>query len=36
MNRLLEEAAELYHRHVVAALFHIVEDRGFHSQWQAE
>jgi len=34
LNQLLEEAGNKYDRHVVAALFHVAENRNHWSQWQ--
>jgi PAS domain S-box-containing protein len=36
LNQLLEEAGNKYDRHVVAALFHVDENRSHWAQWQDE
>jgi len=36
LNQLLQEAGSKYDRHVVAALFHVAENRSHWSQWQHE
>ncbi|MEN8801238.1 MAG: HD domain-containing phosphohydrolase [Thiogranum sp.] len=36
LNRLLQEAGSKYDRHVIAALFHVVENRSHWSDWQKE
>jgi len=36
LNQLLQKAGSKYDRHVVAALFHVAENRSHWSGWQEE
>ena len=36
LNQLLQESGSRYDRHIVAALFHIAENRSDWSEWQEE